>query len=442
MSVQPRRLSSGRVVYDVRLRDPLGRHYKRTFKTKREAQTFEASERSDRASGDWIDPLGGKILLAHYASTWLKTRVNLRIRTRELYEGLLRLHVLPALGNRCIGELSTATVRTWYASLFDKGLQQSTCAKAYRLLRTILGTAVEDGLIAKNPCSIKGAGVARSLERPIASVAEVLALAEAIEPQLRVAVLLATFAGLRLGEILALTQERIDFDEATVAVVEQLQELADGGYVTGPPKSDAGRRVVSLPNFMMDELRWHLAKYVEPRSNGRLFNGSRGGPLRRAVFQRAWNAARLAVGVEHLHFHDLRHTGNTLAAATGASTKELMSRMGHSSSDAALRYQHATRSRDVVIAAGLNRLVGELQASQVSPSHDDRVSGSSNVASLDEKRDARSGIMARYARHERAMELEKTSGPSEEWTPDQEELESGRRESNPRSQLGKLMFCR
>lgn len=71
----------------------------------------------------------------------------------------------------------------------------------------------------------------------------------------------------------------------------------------------------------------------------------------------AWGRARRAVGVPHLHFHDLRHTGNTLAAATGASTKELMARMGHASPRAALIYQHALRDRDHAIAQALDDMI-------------------------------------------------------------------------------------
>ena len=72
--------------------------------------------------------------------------------------------------------------------------------------------------------------------------------------------------------------------------------------------------------------------------------------MRRATLYTAWRRATSSVGITGLRFHDLRHTGNTLAAATGASTKELMSRMGESSSRAALIHQHATQDRDAVIA--------------------------------------------------------------------------------------------
>jgi len=446
MSIHTRRLSNGRIIYDVRLRDPLGRQYKRTFRTKKDAEDFAALERSEQRQGTWVDPRSGKVGLAAYSSTWLKSRVNLRIRTRELYEGQLRRYVLPSLGKFEISEISSAVVRSWYAGLFDKGLHQSTCAKSYRLLRTILNTAVEDGSISKNPCTIKGAGVAHNPERPIATIEQVFALAEAVKPRFRAAILLATFGGLRVGELLALTKERIDLNNRAVVIVEQLQELANGGLLFGPPKSEASRRVVSLPEFMVDELAVHIARYAEPGPEGRLFRGAEGGPLRRAVLQRAWNDARTKVGLQHLHFHDLRHTGNTLAAATGASTKELMARMGHASADAALRYQHATRDRDITIATRLDRLVEDAIQERSGPlgagAEEAQVRQGSNITSLDAHRAVRADAMAHRMRHECAMDEGADDGEDSEGNADQEEFESGRGESNSRSQLGKLMFCR
>lgn len=85
--------------------------------------------------------------------------------------------------------------------------------------------------------------------------------------------------------------------------------------------------------------------------------GPKGGRLRRSTFRRIWTKARAAVGLRDPHCHDLRHTGNTMAAGQGASLRELMERMGHSSARAALIYQHATRERDEAIAAGMGKLL-------------------------------------------------------------------------------------
>lgn len=128
MSIHTRRRRDGRIVYDVRMRDPLGRAYKRTFATRKMAQDYEAAERVSRREGSWIDPHEGKARLSEYSTTWLASRPNLRIRTQELYEMQLRIHILPSLGDFEIASISSAVVRSWYASLFEKGLAQTTCA--------------------------------------------------------------------------------------------------------------------------------------------------------------------------------------------------------------------------------------------------------------------------------------------------------------------------
>lgn len=132
----------------------------------------------------------------------------------------------------------------------------------------------------------------------------------------------------------------------------QLQELAGGGHFEGPPKSDAGRRTVAIPAALLPSLAERIECSPTPRSF--IFGGANGRPLRRATFATAWHRAATKVDLPELRFHDLRHTGNTLAASTGASTKELMARLGHSSPRAALIYQHASRERDFAIAQALN----------------------------------------------------------------------------------------
>jgi integrase len=109
-------------------------------------------------------------------------------------------------------------------------------------------------------------------------------------------------------------------------------------------------------NEIAPELADHLERFAAPGPAGLVFIGPKGGRLRRSNFRKFWHRARQAVGLPELHFHDLRHTGNTMAAAQGASLKELMERMGHSSPRAALIYLHATRDRDRKIAAGMGKL--------------------------------------------------------------------------------------
>ena len=114
---------------------------------------------------------------------------------------------------------------------------------------------------------------------------------------------------------------------------------------------------MSIPPAMLPELKAHLDAWCLPGEDELVFPGAQGKPFRRASLYTAWRRATRVTGLEELHFHDLRHTGNTLAAATGASTKELMSRMGHASPRAALIYQHASRDRDEAIAAALSDVI-------------------------------------------------------------------------------------
>ena len=107
----------------------------------------------------------------------------------------------------------------------------------------------------------------------------------------------------------------------------------------------------------MPELAAHLDEYVEQHADALVFVGAKGARLRRSNWAVLWKKATEKVALPGLRLHDLRHTCNTLTAATGASTRELMHRMGHASPRAALRYQHATRERDEVIAAALSDLI-------------------------------------------------------------------------------------
>src|SRR5438132_779057 len=99
---------------------------------------------------------------------------------------------------------------SWHADLLTDGPGASSVAKCYRLLRTVLNTAVEDGLIVANPCAIKGAGVEPADERALPSLAQVYQLADTVRPQFRALVLLAAFGGMRRGELLALSRRDID----------------------------------------------------------------------------------------------------------------------------------------------------------------------------------------------------------------------------------------
>ncbi len=258
---------------------------------------------------------------------------------------------MPHFEGRAIAQISEAHVRRWRKKLLDSGLSTITTAKAYRLLRAIFNTAADDGIIRRNPCRIKGAGQEESAERPTLTIPEVYALADAIDPRYRVLALLATFASLRWTELAALRPGDIDLDACTIRVDRQLIEQRGGGSTFGPPKSRAGRRIVPFPAMLQADLREHLERLDCGQADVLVFSGPAGRPMRHSNFYRRVSLPAVAkTGLSSVHFHDQRHTGNTLTADAGANLRELMDRMGHSSTRAALIYLHSSGERQRTLA--------------------------------------------------------------------------------------------
>jgi integrase len=328
-----------------------------TFATKADAKAALRGAVVDQERGQWVSPDRGRVKLGEYAAAWIEG--NQRIgspRTRERYRSVLRMHIAPQLGDQPLNRVTPSMVRSWYAERLA-ATSPATTAKAYRVLRAVFNTAVRDELVIRNPCKIEAGGVERSEERPIATVAEIEDLVAAAPDRYKALVLMAAWTSLRFGELAALTRADVNLLKGTVSVTKNLQRLDDGTLVTLPPKSAAGRRTVAIPAPLKDVLADHLERFALPGPDGLVFVGERGAALERSHWSARWRKIREAAGRPDLRFHDLRHTGNVLAAATGASTKQLMARMGHSSMVAALRYQHATEDGDQAIADALGQLM-------------------------------------------------------------------------------------
>lgn len=336
--------------------DGLSRPAPFTFSGKREAERWLMLLESQIVRGEWLPPEAGQVRFGPYAERW-GSENKLAPRTRELYGSLLRNHLVPFLGNRTLDAISPQAVRSWRSQLLGQGRSETTAAKAYRLLRAILNTAVrEDRLIRENACRMRGFDKEPTAERPIATVRQVFLLADQVPTRFKALVLFAAFTGLRWGELIALRRCDLDLDSVTVRVSRKFSELQTGQRVLGAPKSAAGVRSVALPSVLLDAMGEHFRGFVDSSPDAFLFTGPQGAVLRRNNFHRSvrWADCVRAVGLPAgFHFHDLRHTGNNLAAASGASTRELMHRMGHASMRAALIYQHATSERDREIAEAL-----------------------------------------------------------------------------------------
>lgn len=331
------------------------KHSAGTFAAKSDALAHLSTVEADLRRGAWINPKSGDVSLEKYANQWLDQRHDLSPRTHDLYRYVLDRYVFPTFGQTSLANLTSSMIRSWNSKIAKE--HPATAAKGYRLLSTIMRTAVLDGVIVSSPCKVKGAGSERASERPVATVAEIEALHQAMPAHLRLVVLLATWCQLRRGEILGLRRCDINLDNSTISIEQSRTYRMNGESLVKEPKSKASRRVLAVPTELSEALNYHLNLNPTSDDKALIFIGRDGKPLTANALQGSWESARESIGRSDLRLHDLRHTGLTLSAATGATTAELMHRAGHSSASAALRYQHATENRDRVLAIALGGLI-------------------------------------------------------------------------------------
>lgn len=370
-----RKLKSGR--FQARYTGPDARRYEArtpegrplTFDAQGDAEAWLSLRHSEILRGAWLPPAEPKpeqaapITVRTYAEAWLADR-DLEQTTRDHYAQLLREHVYPTLGGTAVVAVTPAAVREWHAKLArgdGKKIKDRPTARAhaYGLLRTIMNTAVADEVRDSNPCRVRGGGSAKRAKRiRPASLLELETLVKAIAERYRLMILFAAWCALRFGELAELRRSDVDVKNGVVHVRRGVTRTKGERIVKGP-KSDAGKRDVNIPPHLMPMVKDHLRDHVTGRE-GLLFPAASDSTHHMApsTLYKVFYPARDAAGRPDLRFHDLRHTGAVLAAATGATLAELMARLGHSTPGAAMRYQHAAAERDKVIAAALSQLAG------------------------------------------------------------------------------------
>lgn len=347
-----------------------------TFETKDTAVVWLTMERrklEDAQSGgaDWTSPADRvaaerrkveRETFGDYGRRWIEERRNsngepLRPLTRQDYRLILADYLEPTFGKLAIEDISKTAVRQWHAKLDKSKPRMAT--KAYGLLRAILNTAVDDEIIAGSPVHIRGAGAAikkRNLEP--ATPAEIDTMTRHMPAHLAASVPIAAWCALRYGEIAELRRRDIDVRNRVIKV-RRAVTFPSGGPVVGPTKSDAGVRDVAIPPHVWPMVEAHLRDHVRRSPDALLFPTTTGGHLWHSGMASHFLKAKKAAGRSDLRWHDLRHTGATLAAQAGATTAELQARLGHSTAAASQLYQHAAKGRDRAIADALSRLATE-----------------------------------------------------------------------------------
>ncbi|MCW2613623.1 MAG: Prophage phiRv2 integrase, partial [Frankiales bacterium] len=254
-----------------------------------------------------------------------------------------------------LGEITYEDVRRWHTDRL-KHTGDTQVRQAYSLLRAILNTAVKDRLIQRDnhPCQITGAGQPEEKERPLLEWDDVQAMADAIEPYLRTAVLLAFDAHLRPGELLAVQRRDVSLKGRTLRVCRQVVRTKEHEdperagkrlAIETDPKADSVR-TVDLSDWCCDLLRDHLAATAKGAlPSARLFTRPDGKPVQHDDLQKAWREAREPLDLGWSHPHDLRAAGLMLVAQLGATVKETQGQAGHATVAASMIYQRRASTK-------------------------------------------------------------------------------------------------
>lgn len=320
-----------------------------TFDTKKDAVGWlEDNAEGVAATAPRPDPA-----LSDFAERWLVER-DLKPRTRADYRLLLDQDILPALGQYRLTRITVDPVHTWYATLDPK--TPTLRARTYGLLRTIMITVWQRDLVETNPCRVRGGGSAKHKHQTkIASVPELEAIAAAMPERYRAMILLAGWCALRFGEVTELRRSDVDLAAGVL-------HISRGVVRVGSTSSWARRSRAPASVTWRSRRTWSRAcastcastsvTTLVPCCSRPPATAQSTCPRRPCT--RCTTPARAMAGRPDLRFHDVRHTGLTLAAATGATLADLMARAGHSTSSTAMIYQHAVADRDNAIAEALS----------------------------------------------------------------------------------------
>ncbi len=267
--------------------------------------------------------------LRDIAAAWQAVQVH-RPSTAAIHDGLLRRHILPRFGDRDLCSISTSEVQAWVRDLLQH-LAPATLERAFQTLRAVFAHAKGDGLIARNPC----AGVRRPrIERPPITPPtpeEIGAIVRVADARYRALMILAAGTGLRRGECLGLTQDRIDTANAVITVDRQLVEMPGEPPALGPPKTPASYRRVPLPEVVAAALERHRSAFPQ-HPDGFLFTNASGGLLTPGTWTTRFRQIvdRSGVG-RRIRLHDLRHFYASALIRHGEPVTVVQARLGHSS---------------------------------------------------------------------------------------------------------------
>lgn len=323
-----------------------------------DAQRWLNEQTAALVTGQYVHPTAGKLTVRDYAEQWRAAQVH-RPTTAAHVETMLRRHVYPHLGDRPLASVRPTDVQQLVKAL-SASLAPSTVGVVHRLLAGVFKAAVRDRRIASSPCEgTRLPRVHREQVEPLA-LKTVRALEDAVPAAYRALITLAAGTGLRQGEALGLTLDRVDFLRRTLTVDRQLILLPGQPPFLGPPKTAASVRTIPLPQVVLEALAAHLAAgATSVAPDGFMFTTEAGLPVRRTAFSaQVWVPATKAAGTTAT-FHALRHFYASLLIRHGESVKTVQARLGHASAAETLdTYSHLWPDSDDRTRVAVDTVLG------------------------------------------------------------------------------------
>ncbi|QJD52591.1 tyrosine integrase [Mycobacterium phage AN9] len=336
----------------------------RNYDNRMDAEAWLASEKRLIDNEEWTPPAerekkaaASAITVEEYTKKWIAER-DLAGGTKDLYSTHARKRIYPVLGDTPVAEMTPALVRAWWAGM---GKQYPTARRhAYNVLRAVMNTAVEDKLVSENPCRIEQKAPA---ERDVEALTpeELDVVAGEVFEHYRVAVYILAWTSLRFGELIEIRRKDIMDDGETMKLrVRRGAARVGEKIVVGNTKTVRSKRPVTVPPHVAAMIRAHMADRTKMNKGPEalLVTTTRGQRLSKSAFTRSLKKGYAKIGRPDLRIHDLRAVGATLAAQAGATTKELMVRLGHTTPRMAMKYQMASAARDEEIARRMSELAG------------------------------------------------------------------------------------
>lgn len=313
-----------------------GREVTQAFAKKSEAENHATTQEADNLRGVGIDPKASKVTVAQWCDTWIEgygTRRASTVRQAKVHIGQIKAE----FGKLPLGQVRPSAVKAWCSRLKSDGYKDSYVYACHARLAQIMTDAVEDGMLARNPCSRKTSpGMGK--QRPyVATTEQVWALHDVLPEHLRAAVLLGAFGGLRVSEACGLRPGDVDFMRGVIHPAVQ--------YPAQPLKSEMSKTAVPIARSMALQLSAH----VKAHPGKTILVDVGGGQLGPWVLERAVRAARGKVDglPEGFRFHDLRHYLASLLIADGADVKTVQARLRHASAKTTLdTYGHLWPDKD------------------------------------------------------------------------------------------------